>query len=154
MSESNATTGADPVEQRVKLIPFEIRDAISAFDGENEQAIIVTIADGKLAFTELEEELDLHSQQLTNAIDNLLDGGLIRKRSTDDPSSQYAAHYEITEYGERFLDCLLRTLGTVDSGRRTEARLQEIGHIHNTDTDTPVELEEYTPQDEVETLEP
>lgn len=154
MTKSNAADSTDPVEQRVKLIPFEIRDAISAFDGENEQAILVTLVDGKLAFSELEEELDLHSQQLTNAIDSLLDGGLIRKRSTDDPSSQYAAYYETTEYGDRFLDCLLRTLGTVDSSKRSDARLQEIGHIHNTDTDTPVELEEYTPQDEVETLEP
>jgi DNA-binding HxlR family transcriptional regulator len=150
MSHSSTAADADPVEQRAERIPFEIRDAISAFDGKTEQALVVTLVDEQLAFSEIEEELNLHSQQLTNAIDNLLSGGLIRKRSTDDPSSQYQAYYEVTEYGERFLDCLLSTLGTVDSGRRPEARLQQIRHIHNTGTDTPVEIEEYTPRDKVE----
>jgi len=147
MSHSSAGHDADPVEQRANQIPFEIRDAINAFDGKNEQAIIVTLVDDQLAFSELQEELDLHGQQLTNAIDNLLRGGLIRKRSTDDPTNPYQAYYEVTEYGERFLDCLLSTLGAVDSGRRNGARLQQIQHIHNTDTDTPVEIEEYAHRD-------
>lgn len=133
-----------PVEEQAGMIPFEIRNAIEALAGTREQAIVVTLLEeDRLAFSELEETLDLHSQQLTNAIDALLEGGVVRKRSSEDPTERYQAHYEVTEYGERFVDCLLGTLGTVDSGERPDVRRQQIDHIHDADTGEPMNMSSY-----------
>jgi DNA-binding HxlR family transcriptional regulator len=119
------------VSQKAEQIPFEIRRAIEGFDSEREQAIVVTLIDeGPLSFSELQAELgDLHNQKLTNALKKLRQGALVRKRATDAMESKYDAYYEVSEYGERFVDCLLESLGSVDSFDEAAPEYESVDHL-------------------------
>lgn len=121
------------ISQKAEQIPFEIRRAVEGFDGEREQAIVVTLIDeGPLSFSELQDELgDLHNQKLTNALKKLRQGALVRKRATDAMESKYDAYYEVSEYGERFVNCLLESLGSVDSFDEAAPEYESVDHLRS-----------------------
>lgn len=146
----------------VGSIPPEIRRGVEAFSGETEQAVVVTLLDadeGKLAFSELQSALapageEIHSQTLTNALDVLHRAGLVNKRADTAEGTRFGAYYEVSEYGERFVDGLLRSLGTVDAtGPRSD--FEEVDHIHNTtDVDDGSVYVESFHREDVETESP
>lgn len=123
----------ESASRKAEQIPFEIRRAIDAFGGEREQAIVVTLIDeGPLSFSELNDELGgLHNQTLTNALKNLRRGALVRKRATDSMESRYDAYYEVSEYGERFVNCLLESLGSVDSFDQAPPEYESVDHLRS-----------------------
>lgn len=121
----------EKIGEIVEMIPHEIRRGVDAFSGENEQAIMVTLLnEQQLTFSDLQRETELHSQSLTNALKKLRRAGLIRKRSDGDFEKE-RAHYEASEYGERFVDCLLNSLGSVDGFEGHENRFEVVDHIHS-----------------------
>ncbi|WP_265112267.1 hypothetical protein [Halosolutus halophilus] len=106
----------DITTERAEMFPLEIRQAVGAFEKENAKAVIATLLEeGPKSFTELKDELELYSQQLTNALDPLKTSGMIRKRAADADEDEYEAYYEISEFGSRFVHCLFESLGSVDS---------------------------------------
>lgn len=104
------------VESRAKIFPTEIREAVGAFENDNSQAIIATLLEeGPQSFSQLRDDLGVHQQTLTNSLNSLRDSGLIRKRLADSDEGEYESYYEVSEFGSRFVDCLLNSLGSVDS---------------------------------------
>lgn len=140
----------DPISQKAEQIPFEIRRAIDGLEGERQQAIVVTLIDeGPLSFSELNDELGgLHNQKLTNALKQLRQGALVRKRATDSMESQYDAYYEVSEYGERFVNCLLESLGSVDSSEPASPEYESVDHLRSGGEAVLVESYHRSPQDE------
>lgn len=130
-------------------MPLEIRAALDAFDTETKQAIVITLLDeSTLAFSELKRQLSteddqLHNQTLTNALRDLQRGGLINKRAPNEEDSEFDAYYEVSEYGERFVHCLLESLGSVDSFEKSKAEYTPVEHIHSQDGHEPVLMEAY-----------
>lgn len=146
------------VEETASKVPTEIQAAIDAFNGETEQAIIVVLLnEGELAFSELKTELsteddELHNQTLTDSLRALQRGGLINKRTIGDESPRFSSYYEVSEYGERFVDRLLETLGSVDSFTRSDPEYERVDNIHDqTQQDEPrILLEAYRSDNEEE----
>lgn len=124
------------IEEIANKLPFEIRNAVSAIDNNTRQAIIIALLnEGTLRFSELKHKLSdedqaLHNQTLTNALEKLQDGGLVNKRVADTDGEEFKSHYEVSEYGERFVDCLLNSLGSVDDFERNRPRYQRVENIH------------------------
>jgi DNA-binding HxlR family transcriptional regulator len=116
------------VKEYSNRFPWEIQSAINGIDGDTERAIIALLFDeNKLPFTELQEELGdeepLHPQTLSNSLSKLRKGGLIEKRILDSdlddehPEDTFSSYYEISEYGERFVEALFASLGDVHGSR-------------------------------------
>lgn len=126
------TTTIDP--EHTGKFPIEIAKAVDGLSGEKNRAVfIVLFNEGELAFSQLQEELGagdrLHQEKLTTALNELKEGGLIRKQiREDDESSPFSSYYSVSEYGNRFLDSLFTSLGEVDSsqvGRLSSERVLE-----------------------------
>lgn len=130
------------VQTTANKLPFEIRHAISAFNNETQQAIVITLLnEGSLRFSELrdflsDEDKQLHNQTLTNALDDLQEAGLVNKRVADADTDELISYYEVTEYGERFVDRLLETLGSVDSFDQRKSRYESVDNLHQGDGST------------------
>ncbi|WP_424005598.1 winged helix-turn-helix transcriptional regulator (plasmid) [Haloarcula salina] len=137
------------IEKTAEKIPLEIRSAIAAFNNDTKQAIVITLIDeGALAFSELKDQLsseedEIHNQTLSNSLRALQRGGLINKRATSVEEGPFDAYYEVSEYGERFVHCLLESLGSVDSFERADTEFAPVNHIQRQDGDGPVLVEEY-----------
>lgn len=134
------------VQNTANKLPFEIRDAISAFDKDTRQAIVITLLnEGSMRFSELQAELSdgtetLHNQTLTNALEKLQRGGLINKKVADTEDKELKSYYEVSEYGERFVDCLLNSLGSVDDFEPQQPQYQRVENIHQSDGE-PIAIE-------------
>lgn len=112
---------SDTADAYAARFPDEIRRAIEGLDGANRQAVVVALTnEGRLAFSELRDELDLHQQSLSNALDALVRGGLVRQRASGD-DSPYPAYYEVSGFGQRFVESTFRSLG------HAELPEQEVG---------------------------
>jgi len=116
--------------------PEEIRLAIEGIDGETEQAILVLLFDEeRLAFTQLQRKLGdedpLHPEKLSNALDNLKRGGLVRKKINDSNPEQggseknFSSYYLISEYGRRFTQSLFDSLHNPEERRRRPTTSQQ-----------------------------
>lgn len=136
-----------PVTETAERIPTEIRAAISGFDNETTQAVVVTLIDEEaLAFSEIQDHLstdddELHSQTLTNALRDLQRGELVNKRAATDDGNRISSYYEVTEYGERFVDCLLKSLGSVDSFE--ERAYESVEHYRTQSQGESIRIEAY-----------
>lgn len=116
----------EAVQQHASRIPEEIARALDGLQSDEERAVFVLLFEQPgLSFTELQEELgdedQLHPTTLSNALDDLKAGGLIRKRMGDaDEETGFTSSYFISEYGERFINSLFDSLGDVHGpgGRR------------------------------------
>ena len=127
-------------------LPFEIRDAISAFDKDTRQAIVITLLnEGSMRFSELQTALSddtetVHNQTLTNALEKLQRGGLINKKVADTDNGEFKPYYEVSEYGERFVDCLLNSLGSVDDFEPQQPQYQRVENIQQSNGE-PIAIE-------------
>ena len=139
------------VHHIARKLPFEIRDAVSAFDNDTRQAIMIALLnEGPLRFSELRDHLSdddeqLHNQTLTNALEALQDGGLVNKRVANSDDERIQSYYEVSEYGERFVDHLLDTLGSVDDFDRRQPQYEPVENIQHGDggsvvIEAPVDL--------------
>lgn len=144
--QTGLTTMTQKVQNIANKLPFEIQNAITAFDKDTRQAIIITLLnEGDLRFSELKEKLSdpdqaIHNQTLTNALEKLQKGGLINKRVADTEGGDIKSYYEVSEYGERFVDCLLNSLGSVDDFEPQEPRYQNVENMHQSNGE-PVAIE-------------
>jgi DNA-binding HxlR family transcriptional regulator len=113
----------DPVQEYSGQFPVEVRKAIEGIDGEREQAIFVVLSnEGYLPFTELQKKLgDMHQQTLSNSLDKLKRGGLVRKRALSKAQTKYDAYYSISEFGDRFVNSLLGSLGSVARPKKSHS---------------------------------
>lgn len=150
------------VQQTAAKLPFEITEAISAFDNETRQAVVITLLnEGQLRFSELRERLSdedtrLHNQTLTNSLEKLQAGGLINKRIAELEGETPTPYYEVSEYGERFVDCLLNSLGAVNDPGQHQPRYERVEHIHHGDGEVAIEgpVDLGTPESAVDEAEP
>lgn len=117
----------ESIERYANKFPNEISRAIDGLEGETRRAVFVLLYDEeRLAFAEIKEELsdeeeELHQQTLTNALNDLISGGLVEKRVLEaDEETRFSSYYSVTEYGNRFLNSLFDSLGDVrgSKGRR------------------------------------
>lgn len=139
------------VSERAELFPYEIRVAVDAFASERQQALVATLLeDGPLSFSELQhamggpEDEEMHQYKLSQALDPLQEAGLVAKRSNDGTvSDRYDAYYEVTEYGSRFVHCLLESLGSVDSFEPSEQAVEPLTHYRNEETGESPQIELY-----------
>jgi len=108
--------------------PEEVRLAIDGLSGRNDvgyAVMMLLVEEESLQFKEIEQELDVHSQTLSNAVNQLQDGGLIEKKAGDRIGDQSTGEYVITKFGDRILDCLYQaTQPGVEVG--TERTLSEV----------------------------
>jgi len=95
------------VEREAEEVPNDIRRATSSLSSDKSYAIIVRLLkDGGDSFAELQEELGLHQQTLTNVLDKLQDGGFVVRKEIVEEGSNYRTKYEVSEFGKRILDSL------------------------------------------------
>lgn len=88
-------------------IPDEVKSAVNGLHGQRDRkyaVLVLLIEENRLAFSEIKESLDFHSQEASNALYDLVESGLIVKKSGEDLRDKYSAYYEITEYAMRILD--------------------------------------------------
>lgn len=94
-----------PVREHAREVPGNIRRAVEGLAGDRQFGIIVYLIkeDGQ-SFSELSNELDMHQQSLSDALNKLQDGGLIIRIDTQNTESNFDTRYEVTQYGKRLLD--------------------------------------------------
>lgn len=135
-----------------EMFPYEIRAAVDAFAGERQQALLATLLEeGPLSFSDLQRAVvesdsgdELHQYKLSQALDPLQEAGLVAKRANDGAvSDRFDAYYEVTEYGSRFVHCLLESLGSVDSFEPSEQAVEPLAHYRNDETGESPQIEQY-----------
>lgn len=122
----------DQVQAKANRFPMELAAGIEGLDNEKKRAIFVLLYDSPgLSFTEIQNELSgdeiFASQQLSDALKDLQEGGLIDKqvRGVDD-DSRFTSAYSVSNFGEMFFRSLLGALGSGD-GSRQIGGLQDLG---------------------------
>ena len=66
--------------------PWEIKSAVSAFESDMEWQVLAVAVDGTHTFYEVKSKLGADDSSVDDAVRNLVQGGLINKRSTGDPT--------------------------------------------------------------------
>lgn len=101
----------DEIWEYSKEIPEEIKRAVEGVDGEIQYAIIVMLLNEDGApFSKIQDELKIHQQTLSSRLKKLVKGALITRKERGELDDRYEANYEITKFGEKFLNNLLATL--------------------------------------------
>jgi DNA-binding HxlR family transcriptional regulator len=98
--------------------PKKSRMAINALGGQNGKryAIVTLLMDKKsLSYNEIKSKLNLASQSLSNALDDLQRGGVVEKRVGEKIGDQSTGNYTITSYGERLIQNIQFADPTVQS---------------------------------------
>lgn len=96
-------------DEYANRLPLDIRLAVDSLSGESntEYAVVMLLSEkSSLRFKELREELDIHQQKLTDALDSLQHGGVVRKQVGERIGNQSTGAYELTTTGDRLLDGL------------------------------------------------
>jgi DNA-binding HxlR family transcriptional regulator len=133
------TMSTSTVRQMAQKLPFEIRDAVNAFGSDTQQAIVILLLnEDRMRFSDIRDRLSddeqtLHQQTLTNALNGLQDGGLVNKRIAGMEGKQFKSYYEVSEYGERFVDCLLNSLGSVDNIYQRQHHYEPVENIYTSE---------------------
>jgi len=136
------------LEEIAHRFPRRIRKAISGIDGDTQYAIIITLFDqDSLSFSELQEELDIHQQTLTNALNDLQKGALISRRNSRELNDEFSSYYSISRYGRKFIKCLFKSLEPSDFERRLSIEFVEDESISGMRFE-PYQEFEYTSQNE------
>lgn len=126
------TKNANKVDEYDQQIPVEIRQATEALGGANERAaLVLLIKEDGLPFSELKEELQLHQQSLTNALNNLQDGALVACHEEIE-ADEYSTNYKATKFGKRLLDCLYGSLEMDRVVGRPKTNYDQIAGMENT----------------------
>lgn len=94
----------------VEMVPGDIRRAVNGLAGDNQFAVLaLLLKEQGASFSEIKSKLELHQQSVSNALDSLQSGGIIKKREAVDNQS-YSTNYEVTEFGHRLTNSLLDTV--------------------------------------------
>jgi DNA-binding HxlR family transcriptional regulator len=99
----------EPHMEYASRIPKEVRLAIDGLSDRNEVGygvVMLLVEKGSLSFSEIQDELDVHQQSLSNTLDALQRGGIIKKEAGERIGDQSTGDYTITEFGDRVLDGL------------------------------------------------
>jgi DNA-binding HxlR family transcriptional regulator len=91
----------------VEKVPKEVRLANESLSGQKEipwAVVVALIEEGELPFSKLQSALDIHQQKLTNALEALQVGGVVRKKAVDETGGKYAGYYGLTDFGKKILD--------------------------------------------------
>jgi DNA-binding transcriptional ArsR family regulator len=92
-------------------IPAEVKRAVKALDNPIRWKIVELLrAKKELSYTELTRSLDVKKGQLTYHINKLLKGAVVQNYSKDGLESKFESFYEISHFGESFVDSLLEPL--------------------------------------------
>lgn len=89
-----------------KELPKKSRMAVNALGGQNgKRYAIVMLLSGEhsLSFTEIQNELEMQSQSLNNALNDLQRGGIIEKKIGGKIGKQSTGDYILTSYGEQLI---------------------------------------------------
>lgn len=107
--------GSDPVSRFADNFPVEIKSAVEGINGDLQYAVLYILLDeGRKSFSQLKEQLDVHQQSLTNALNKLHKGSLVNQIDSNDISERYNSFYEVTAFGEQFIHSLFDSLGDGD----------------------------------------
>ncbi len=96
-------------DEYASQMPLEIRLAVDGLSGHNDTgyAVVMLLSEeSQLRFEELREELNVHRQTLTNTLDDLQHGGLVKKRAGELIGDQSTGAYELSDFGDRLLNGL------------------------------------------------
>jgi DNA-binding transcriptional ArsR family regulator len=92
-------------------VPDEVKAAVRALDSPIRWKIIELLrAKRELSYTELTRSLDIKKGQLTYHINELLKGAIVQNYSKDGVGSKFDSFYEISRFGEAFLDSLVEPM--------------------------------------------
>lgn len=101
------TTEDGKIADYVGEVPSDIRRAINGLASEEQIATMVAlIKNNGSPFSELQNELGVHQQTLSRALNGMQSGGLVARKESIDSGRRYKTEYVATEFGKRFLDCL------------------------------------------------
>jgi DNA-binding HxlR family transcriptional regulator len=99
-------------DEYASQMPLEIRLAVDGLSGHNNTgyAVVMLLSEeSQLRFEELREELNVHRQTLTNTLDDLQHGGLVKKRAGERIGDQSTGAYELSDFGDRLLNGLYQS---------------------------------------------
>lgn len=103
----------EPLAEYANRLPNELKRAIEGIGGETQYAIIVLLIDkGPQSFTQLQNELGIHQQTLSNALEKLRRGNLVINKEYEDLSNQYKSRYSVSKFGKRFVESLVDSLSS------------------------------------------
>lgn len=97
----------EPHQEYAQMIPVEARLAAEGLSGQNDlrwAVVAALIKHGDQPFSSLKNKLDIHQQRLTDALDGLQTGGVIKKTVGDQTGTKFDGYYSITEFGQKILD--------------------------------------------------
>jgi DNA-binding HxlR family transcriptional regulator len=97
----------EPYQEYAQKIPIEARLAAEGLSGQNEirwAVVAALIEHGEEPFSGLKEILDIHQQKLSDALDGLQTGGVVKKEAERRTGDKYDGHYKITKFGKKILD--------------------------------------------------
>lgn len=101
-----------------KKIPFEIRGAIDALNGDMEKSLLIVLYNNqnkKLTIFDLVEESSFSdTEEIKDCMENLVDGGLARKQGNFKNPDDIETKYFLSEYGGRFLESTFISLHEFD----------------------------------------
>ncbi len=100
---------SDPRSEYAGKIPLEVRLAVDGLSGSNDvgyAVVVLLVEEESLQFGEIREKLDVHQQTLTNTLDELQRGGVVKKRAGERIGDQSTGAYTLTKFGDRILDGL------------------------------------------------
>lgn len=94
-------------ERYTQKIPIEARLAAEGLSGQNDirWAVVAALMEQtEEPFSGLKERLDLHQQRLSDALDALQTGGIVKKEARERTGDQYEGYYKLTKFGKKILD--------------------------------------------------
>jgi DNA-binding HxlR family transcriptional regulator len=95
-------------KQYANRFPKEIRLAVSGLQGQNELrfAIVAALLENENgeSFSNIKDELDVHQQRLSTALDDLQTAGIIKKQADGEVGGRSTGKYCTTEFAHRILD--------------------------------------------------
>lgn len=94
--------------RNTERFPEEITDALDVLGETQNREVLADLCDTTLRETS-------QSETRINSLDALVRAGLARKQVESHTESTINARYELSEYGERFVNQLFQTLGSLNT---------------------------------------
>lgn len=99
------------MQNYIKKIPIEFRNAIKALCDEKRQAILVyLLEEGAKSFIEITNELEISKSNLDHHLKVLMRYGLIYNYYSKDKFSDKYSYYEISKLGNRIINNLINSV--------------------------------------------
>ena len=147
----------DEYLEYTEVIPKEIRLTVGSLSGQNglRYAVVVLLLDeGYLPFSEIREKLDVHQQRLTEALDALQEGGMVKWQAEEDLSSRTTGNYCMTDYGKKiiggFYEATRPKYQQAEPVQMSYDEIEEFGEIKDYQRSTSTREKERVALDEIE----